>query len=613
MHHGHWIAAGFSLLIVPIGMYSSGCSECHDSLTCGTTFCEYLKLYQQDQSQAEGYSISEIQSLNDLSDMPVDLPDVCPKQTDPSVSLKQYLEVNSECLAKLTDMKQCSGGGGGGGGTPSECIPSEVAMGGSGGAGMGGSGGGGMGVGNECGVFLSSGGDDGYTGDGLGTMEHPVATFTKAVELAQNGKHHIYVCNEIFTDVVTIPAGITIYGGLDCKDGWVHTSKPTTLKAGPDQIPLTLDGSVGAGPIRIEDMHVIADNAAAVGGSSVAAVANGANVTLKNTTLETGNAQSGAPGDAIAEPAMGGTQGNDGNLACSAPLVGGGAKVTNECGTPNDPNDDSSGGVGGVGQEDVGGDGSAGQPGGTPNNNSGTGENTDFCTAAKPMATPGAAGPLGLGAALTQLGTISLAGFTGNGVGMPGMRGTPGQGGGGGGASKGGTNGGGNEPCKDQPGVGGASGGSGGSGGCGGIGGNGGRPGGSSIALISLQSTWTFDIGVTFLAKMPGAGGAGGLGQAGGAGEMGGLGGAVPMGLPMTTKKGCDGGMGASGGQGGPGGGGSGGHSLGIAYAGTAPSVTGVEITKASGGMGGPGGDDTSTMDDGASGASQDIFELPMR
>ena len=71
--------------------------------------------------------------------------------------------------------------------------------------------------------------------------------------------------------------------------------------------------------------------------------------------------------------------------------------------------------------------------------------------------------------------------------------------------------------------------------------------------------------------------------------------------------------MGGTGGTGGRGGGGSGGHSLGIAYTGTAPSVTGVEITYASAGMGGLGGDGTSTTDDGASGASEDMLAVPIR
>lgn len=487
------------------------------------------------------------------------------------------------------------GAGGPGGTTPVGCVPSENP---------------GAGVGNECGVFVA-----GVMGNDSspGTKEAPLATLGAAVTLAAQGKKRVYACTggPDFNESLVVPAGITIYGGLACDGQWHHEDAPTRITAPAGMIPLTLDGSSGEGLIRIEDLHVIAAPAETVGGSSVAAVAHQCEARIKNTTLEAGNAREGAAGEEVAGTGVVGANGIEGALACSASIVEGGDVISNDCGSPADESDDSVSGEGGPGSEMSGFGGLPGNPGSATHDNSGSGQgalDSDACSAGT-TGDPGAMGGPGVGG--KTMGMITIAGFTGNGAGLPGTRGLPGQGGGGGGASKGGNNDGGGR-CAGQPGKGGASGGSGGPGGCGGSGGNGGRPGGSSIALISLDAMITFETAVTLIAKNGGDGGAGGPGQAGGAGGTGGTGGPLPGGATMMLKAGCKGGDGGLGGRGGKGGGGAGGHSLGVAFAGPRPDTTYVAVEHApNGAMGGLGGDEASMTDDGAPGMAEETLELP--
>ena len=188
------------------------------------------------------------------------------------------------------------------------------------------------------------------------------------------------------------------------------------------------------------------------------------------------------------------------------------------------------------------------------------------CTGGRPGAT-GQAGSGGKGA-----GAIAADGYTGS-LGAGGDPGKVGQGGGGGGGSKGA----GGITCGNMTNlsVTGASGGSGGAGGCGGNGGNGGKAGGSSIALIVLGATVTFEK-VSMEVGQGGKGGKGGYGQPGGIGGIGHLGGTGAQGTPNAAKKGCTGGDGGTGGTGGPGGGGQGGHAIGVAHTGAPPNLAGV-------------------------------------
>ncbi|WP_437851506.1 PGRS family protein [Sorangium sp. So ce363] len=456
-----------------------------------------------------------------------------------------------------------------GGGAPSRCVPNES----------------GAPVDDACGVFVTAGGDDGADG----TKAAPLGTLGAAIARArENGTARVYACAETFEveAALEMPAGVTLYGGLDCARGWAYAgasdSARTTLTAAEGVIPLALRG--GEGVARIEDAAIVArsidaSNPEKRGLSSIAAVAEAVAVELVRCALEAGDGAPGEEGAAHAEPAQRGGDGSAGNAACSADIVVPANAPVNACGAPEDPSDDSFGGSGGVGFQSSGGAGSPGSPGIAMN--SGAGEVAAECTA-------GTAGDNGIhgepGAGARGVGEIAASGYAGV-AGSDGAPGTTAQGGGGGGGAKGGTAAG---QCTAGS-AGGASGGSGGAGGCGGAGGRGGGAGGSSIALVSLDATFLFQ-DVTTATGRGGDGGAGGPGQGGGPAGAGGPGGGVPEGA-TALRPGCTGGPGGTGGRGGTGGGGLGGHAIGIAHVGAAPPAEGVTFAVGKAGAGGVGVD----------------------
>lgn len=449
-------------------------------------------------------------------------------------------------------------GGTGTGGTPINCIPSDDLK---------------TAVDASCGVFVSATGDDSATG----TQVKPVLSLKQAVTLAQADKKRIYACAEEFAGAVELPAGLTVYGGLDCAKmsrSWLYVGDKTktTITADAETIPLTLASGKGT---KLFDLHVVAKPALNAGGSSIAVVADHVTVEITGCQFEAGDAKEGAQGKGYTSAASAGTVGIKGGDACSASTVLGGDSIASMCGAT-----DSISGQGGTGAALSGGPGGPGVPDGSMNG--GAGEGGAICT-------PGTTGDTGLpgipGPGATGLGAITKSGFAGV-IGGVGLLGPPGQGGGGGGGAKGGT---GVGKCLVAGMAGGAAGGSGGSGGCGGAGGKGGNPGGSSIALMSFGSSLTF-AAVTLTTGAGGTGGDGGVGQDGGGPGSPGKGGAVPM-TAMNLSVGCDGGLGGAGGKGGKGGGGTGGHSIAIAFTGAEPPKSGWMATTGAFGAGGLGGD----------------------
>jgi hypothetical protein len=418
------------------------------------------------------------------------------------------------------------------------------------------------------GVFVAKSGDD-MNG---GSMGAPVATLAKAVELAAAGTDkRVYACAEEFQEAVAIPAGVTVYGGLDCASGswkYVGDTTKTVIAPAADMVPLTLLG--GADTTTISDVEARAMDATMPGGSSIAAIADGPTASLVRVRLVAGAGLDGTNGttpDPIGptdpnDPAI---KGNDGAAACTIAMEtpGGLAKTNDLCAT-------SIGGNGGNGMETSGTAGADGQPLPDPNPDlwglGGAGASTGACKGGG-YGNVGSDGMPGSGG--STLGTLSATGIVGA-SGAAGGAGMPGQGGGGGGGAKG------------KAGCAGASGGSGGAGGCGGPGGLGGQAGGSSIALVSVGASLTLT-DVTMKVSVGGKGGDGGDGQNGSVGGFGGIGGAGVSG----TFKGCTGGEGGVGGFGGKGGGGRGGHSLGIAYMGGSAPTSGFTVEL---GMPGPGG-----------------------
>ena len=466
------------------------------------------------------------------------------------------------CFAYEEDCEltqQCAppgGSGGSGGSTPAACMPSEA----------------GGPVGDECGVFV---GGAAASDENAGSKAAPVATLGAAIAMAGGKGGRVYACNEEFGEAIEVPAGVEIYGGLDCAGEWKYVEgQKTTIAPAADQVPVTLLGGEGA---RIEDVAATAADAATPGGSSIAVIAQeGAVVELLRCELRAGAGAAGAAGETPTEVGANGegqngkngVDGIDNGMACTTmtgSLGGSGGQLT--CNGI-----DVSGGRGGAGTPDnIGGDANDGQPQPGPmplDGKRGIGQpDTGQCSQGNggALGMPGLSGP-----GATGIGDISGSGYTAASA-SPGMSvGTPGQGGGGGGGAR---------KCPNN--NAGPSGGGGGSGGCGGAAGKGGGAGGSSIGLLSHQAKVTLrKVAITTAAG--GAGGVGGKGQAGGAGGQPGLGGAANS---------CPGGLGGAGGRGGAGGGGLGGHSVGIASKGPAPVEDGVTINAGTAGAGGVGGD----------------------
>ncbi|WP_437877606.1 hypothetical protein [Sorangium sp. So ce513] len=451
----------------------------------------------------------------------------------------------------------------------------------------------------SCGVFVSATGSD----DGDGTPDAPVSTLAEAIELAAKNEdeaaRRVYACAGTFNEAVTVAAGVTIYGGLDCEANWQWDGvRKTTLTTSPGVVPLTMRTA----DVHIEDVHVIAPAIApeSLGKSSIAAIVDDSRVTLVRSIFEAGDAAPGAQGASPPPQREQVEQGSHGKAACSASVVITENTRINDCGTA-DTSDDSRGGRGGNGFEDRGGAALSGSPGDDANPNGGT------YNAATGTCSNGQAGrdgdPGEPGAGARGIGQISSTGYAGE-PGRDGENGKTAQGGGGGAGSRG------HASCPDSE-DGGASGGNGGAGGCGGAGGKGGSPGGSSIALLSLNAQLTFR-DVRLIAGNGGKGGDGTVGQIGGLGGYGGRGG---MGFGDNALPGCNGGMGGQGGTGGRGGGGQGGHSLGIAFLGTPdtlPSLEGATFRLGAPGLGGAGNTSEQNGDPGQASQMLD-FSQPQR
>lgn len=432
-------------------------------------------------------------------------------------------------------------------------------------------------VGDACGVFVSAKTGDDERGDG--TKAKPLRTLAAA--LARGSV--VYACaGGSFDEAIVIAEQATIFGGLDCEDGWSYPGDAKTVwTAPPGEVPLRVSE---LGVVQLRDIALSAEGASAKGGSSIAIIAAaGAAVDIRRCAITAGDGADGVTPMEAAEDGLDGAPGQNGAEGCTgdglvtAPGLGGAL----EC-----DKSDISGGAGGPGLSgNAGADGSDGNPGPGPANAGHGGKRQDATPCSQGMVgANGDSGGPGMGAKL--LGSLSSAGYAGA-NGSPGGEGLPGHGGGGGGGAK---------ACAST--KAGPGGGGGGSGGCGGKGGKGGGAGGASIGIVSLGANLVLaDVTIT-----TGKGGKGGGGGPGGAGGDGGSGGDPGAGDGEATA--CMGGNGGSGGKGGRGGGGRGGHSLGIAHHGAAPAILDAAITI---GPPGDGGDGDGTAGDGEPGVQAEV------
>ncbi len=393
-------------------------------------------------------------------------------------------------------------------------------------------------VDDAVGVFVAPSGDDGATGK----KSAPVKSIGKGIELAASrGLPRVYVCEGTYEGAAEVRAPVGLYGGLSC--AWAYTGAKPKL-APPNGIALRVTKVSGA--VLVQDFDVLGSaDANAPGDSAIAAfVSESTNVTFRNVTLTAGPGTGGAKGAGRSN--YSGTAGAGGLTNTAAAGAGPSCACTDGTTTK-----------GGAGANGMG----LGVENGSAMPAVGTGNSGSTAAGSCTSATTGANGvAMGPGGPSASAGTLTATGWDTTVAVQNGANGNPGQGGGGGGARSDLNLGGGGGGC----------------GGCGGAGARSGANGGSSVALLSFNSTVTVE-GGKLTSGPGGAAGAGGDGQAGEPG------GALGAGV-------CNGGAGGNGAGGSGGGGGAGGHSAPVAFVGIEPHASGATLTPGTKGAIGGGG-----------------------
>jgi hypothetical protein len=392
-------------------------------------------------------------------------------------------------------------------------------------------------VDDSVGIFVSPTGDDGNAG----TKGAPVRTIARALTISGPARR-IYLCDGQFNENVKLTAANSIFGGLSCT--WEYTgAKP--LISPPSGLALE---ARTASTVVIGDVEVIGSSSDATqGGSAIAALVVGGEVTLRRVALTARDGRLGANGGSVVNWSGTAVPGNSQVAAAGGPAPSCGLCLDQTFSTAGKGADSS--GLAGSGGS---------RPDAGPDNSGFT--NATTCIPGGPGATGAQllAGP----SADPSLGTLTSDGWETR-IAAKGMNGNPGQGGGGGGGKTNLSSGGGSGGC----------------GGCGGAGGDGGKGGGSSLALLVVGAKVTVDSSVL-------AAGGGGTGGVGGEGQPGQAGAGPGDGA-------CAGGMGGAGSGGGGGTGGTGGSSIAIVWTGTEPSLKDSTLhvkTPGLGGLGGPAG-----------------------
>jgi hypothetical protein len=391
------------------------------------------------------------------------------------------------------------------------------------------------------GLFVNAGAKSG----GTGTKAAPFNSIAAAVYAANGSRPNIFVCAGAYAETVTIAKTLSMYGGFSCTD-WSYSQS---------RIPVVAPSSAGyalqltnVSATTFEDLEFDSQAGSAPGTTSTGIFASGTTALFRRVTVTAGSAgptpDAGAPGENYV----------NGSSAPAGYNGDGGATGAVQMCPKCENGDVSSAGQGGGSGTTGGLPGGNGSPtlpalptGTDPAHDglhgAGAPDTLNGCKAGDPGAYSAAAGP---GAGAAAYGLLSAAGWQAL-AGTAGSTSSVAQGGGGGGGGVGVTNG---------------SGGGGGCGGCGGGGGTGGPGGGSSFAVLSFNSSLTFDTCI-LTAAFASNGGSGGDGQAG-----------QPGGNPgVQSSPGCPGGMGGTGGNGGGGGGGAAGISVDVGYVGAAPVV----------------------------------------
>jgi hypothetical protein len=414
---------------------------------------------------------------------------------------------------------------------------------------------------------------------GDGTRAKPYRTLQQGIDAAKATHKRVYACAETYAESVTLANGVSLFGYFDCAANWtVATTKrakiaaPTSPAMKAATLPL---------PVRIEGFEIQAPAGTAQATSSIAVQANdAANLRFVNAKIVAQKAADGANGVEGVQLANGAEINGEANvpaslcnLASCFVVHGGGVGGTNTCvgATGFTGGAGGHGGYGGhwtrAGSWTMVEDATNGEDGAPSYGLGGTGGTQSVGALAGHVGIDGANGASSTG------GSFGAAGFSA-GAGAQGGHGSPGQGGGGGTGYP-------PNPANSIP-QGeyyGSSGAGGGAGGCPGVAGTPGQGGGASIGVYSWNSALHFE-GTTIGAADAGKGG---LGTWGSLPTGGGVGGERDIASSIY----CGAGGGAPGGRSGVSGHGAGGHSIGIAYKGTAPDVsTDSTITIGAAGLG---------------------------
>jgi hypothetical protein len=388
------------------------------------------------------------------------------------------------------------------------------------------------------------------TGDG--SKAAPLGSIQQAINYAfAHGIHRVYACDGTYDEHVVVEHAVSLYGGFACGTWEPSQDRGKVHPATPGFALHVKSLAPEDGQLAIRHLDFEAASAQGSGESSIGVfVLSSADVAFTDVRIAAGDGHDAK--DAPDPPINWDTT----TAQKGAPPTGltGGAGQTCTCKVYG-----TSGGGGGGNAGNVtshpngfdGGNGTAtptvtGPPGATGNGGPGAVAGANGCGT-------GQYGANGLarsaGKKATVPGAISDAGWTPS-AGTDGEAGNPGQGGGGGGGGL----------VTEVAGSGG------GCGGCGGSGGKGGAGGGGSIALLVASSKVTLAGG----AIETGSGGHGARGSNAQGGAPGAPG--------DQTAGACAGRAGGQGAGGGGGAGGSGGVAIGIAFAGTAPTVDGVPV-----------------------------------
>lgn len=471
-------------------------------------------------------------------------------------------------------------------------------------------------------VFVAPTGSDASDG----SMEKPVATVTRGIQLAVAKGKDVYLCKGDYSEstIQLASNGVRIYGGYDCAEKWARSSVSVAHLVSTSSSAVTIRNV--SDPVVFDRVDITAANGKSGSESSTAVfISNSKKVTLRRGTLQAGSGADGVqPVTPPAENSLpacfayvystGGCYGEPGTDAyqfqnCFYDGQSGAGTITTapfenlsvfdlakqspetQRNTCKSKQYSIGGRGGGTNPSDPRGgtDGTKGVPPST----SGTLNGNDGVSFA-----PGVAATEGFGILLET-------GYFASNIGTAGTDGTIGEagtGGSGGGFTTVFSAGSGDFPYYLYAPR--AGGGKGGWGGCGGDGGAAGNPGGASIAVASYRSEVSLER-VTLVAASGGKGSAGGTGAKGAAGQPGGACGTayykcascvagqesqcaqVNKTNTDSAEHGGNGGKGGDGTDGGPGGGG---PSIPLVVSGTAPTLSAVTFLPGSGGPGGSNG-----------------------